>query len=196
MSRNVAGAAALLAVAACMALALATAGVASARAQDARSGGAHAAHAGADSRFAAEAAMGGMEEVELGRMAAEKGATDEVRQFGRRMVEDHSKANEELTRLAAEKGWALPSSLDAKHRADVEKLAPLAGEAFDRAYVKMMLADHKKDVGEFQRQSERGPDAELKAFATRTLPTLREHLRMIQRISDKMALRRSGHLRR
>jgi putative membrane protein len=160
---------------------------------------AHAGHkmAGmtADAKFAMEAAMGGMAEVELGRIAAQKGASDEVRQFGQRMVDDHSKANEQLMQVASSKGWTLPTALDAKHQAEMQKMSALSGEAFDKAYVKMMVKDHKKDVAEFQKESTRGADPDVKAFATATLPTLQEHLQMIQRISDKMALRKSGNLK-
>ncbi|HEX8723733.1 MAG TPA: DUF4142 domain-containing protein [Pyrinomonadaceae bacterium] len=194
----------ILVLATCAVLALAVAGAAGTT-QKANSGAAgngndnpHAGHGAAmaaDHKFAMEAAMGSMMEVELGRVAAQKGASDEVRQFGQRMVDDHTKANEELTQLASGKGLALPAAADAKHRAEMQKLSALSGEAFDRAYVKMMLKDHKKDVGEFQKQSARGSDPDLKAFAARSLPTLQEHLRMIQRISDKMALRKSGNLK-
>jgi putative membrane protein len=149
---------------------------------------------GADQKFAAEAALGGMEEVELGRIAAQKGTSDEVRQFGQRMVDDHSKAGDDLKQVAAGKGWTLPAALDAKHQADVQKLSALSGEKFDKEYVNMMLKDHKKDVAEFQKEAARGADADIKSFATRTLPTLQEHLQMIQRIHDKMALRKSGNL--
>ncbi len=149
----------------------------------------------ADSKFVMNAAMGGLAEVELGKVAASKGASDEVRQFGQRMVDDHSKANEELMRVASSKGMTPPSALDAKHQAEVQKLSALSGEKFDKEYVKMMLSDHKKDVGEFQKQASRGADPDIKAFASSTLPTLQEHLQMIQRISDKMALRKSGNLK-
>jgi len=149
----------------------------------------------ADSKFVMNAAMGGMAEVEMGRVAAQKGASDEVRQFGQRMVDDHSKANEELTGLAAGKGMTLPTAMSPKMQAEMQKLSALAGERFDREYVKMMVKDHKKDVGEFQKEAARGADPDLKSFAARTLPTLQEHLQMIQRISDKMALRRSGNLK-
>jgi putative membrane protein len=148
-----------------------------------------------DAKFATEAAMGGMAEVELGRLAAQKGASDEVRQFGQRMVDDHSKANGELMRVASAKGWTLPTALDAKHRAEMQKLSALPADRFDREYVKMMVKDHRKDVGEFQKESTRGADADIKAFAATALPTLQEHLQMIQRISDKMALRKSGNLK-
>ncbi|HEX8687861.1 MAG TPA: DUF4142 domain-containing protein, partial [Pyrinomonadaceae bacterium] len=149
----------------------------------------------ADAKFAMMAAMGGMAEVEMGRLAAQKGASDEVRQFGQRMVDDHTKANAELMQLASGKGMTLPAAPDPKHAAEMRKLSALSGERFDREYVKMMVKYHKKDVGEFQREASRGADPDLKAFAARTLPTLQEHLRMIQRINDKMALRRSGNLK-
>ncbi|HEX8353677.1 MAG TPA: DUF4142 domain-containing protein, partial [Pyrinomonadaceae bacterium] len=153
------------------------------------------ASAAADHKFAAEAATGGRAEVELGRLAAEKGASDEVRQFGRRMVDDHTKADEELTRLASAKGMTLPAAPDPRRSSEAQKLSALAGEKFDREYVRMMIKHHRKSVGDFQKEAERGADPDLKAFAARTLPALREHLRMIQRISDKMALRKSGHLK-
>jgi putative membrane protein len=197
--------AALMLAAACMALAVAAAEV-NTGAQNANSsstqnsnGGANANHGSggmsSDMKFAMAAAVGGMEEVQLGQLAAQKGASDEVRQFGQKMVDDHTKANQDLTQVASSKGWTLPTSLDAKHQADVQKLSSLAGDAFDREYVKMMVKDHKKDVGEFQKESTRATDADIKSFATRTLPTLQEHLQMIQRIDAKMKLRKSGNLK-
>src|SRR5215207_2061260 len=146
----------------------------------------------ADHKFAMEAAMGGMMEVELGRVAAQKGASDEVRQFGQRMVDDHSKANEELMQVASGKGMTLPAAPDPKHQAEMQKLSALSGEKFDKEYVKMMVKDHKKDVAAFQKEASAGADADLKSFAARALPTLQEHLQMIQRINDKMTMRRGG----
>ena len=149
----------------------------------------------ADHKFALEAALGGMMEVELGRVAAEKGASDEVRQFGQRMVNDHSKANDELKQIAEGKGMMLPTAPDAKHQAEMQKLFALSGEKFDKEYVKMMVKDHKKDVAAFEKEAGGGADADIKAFAARVLPTLREHLQMIQRINDKRMLRKSGNLK-
>jgi putative membrane protein len=197
MSKSSWSGAALMLAAACMALAVATADIRSGTQNS--NGDSHAgqdmAGMSADMKFASEAAMGGMAEVEMGRLAAQKGATDEVRQFGQRMVDDHSKANQELTQLASSKGMTLPASLDAKHQEEMQKISALSGEAFDRAYVKMMVKDHKKDVAEFQKESTRGADADIKGFAARTLPTLQEHLRVIQRIDVKMKLRKSGNLK-
>ncbi|HVF42582.1 MAG TPA: DUF4142 domain-containing protein [Pyrinomonadaceae bacterium] len=205
MSKSTRRGAALMLAAACMALAVAAGEVktgtqnSNTGATQNSNGDSHAGHGtagtSADVKFAMAAAMGGVEEVEMGRLAAEKGASDEVRQFGRRMVEDHSKANQELMQIASSKGMTLPAALDQKHRADVQKISALSGEAFDKAYVRMMVKDHKKDVGEFQKESARGADPDIKGFATRTLPTLQEHLRMIQRIDDKMKLRKSGNLK-
>lgn len=148
-----------------------------------------------DEKFAMEAAMGGLAEVEFGRVAAQKGATDEVRQFGQRMVDDHSKANQDLMQVASNKGWTLPAALDAKHQAELQKLSALSGDKLDKTYVDMMIKDHKQDTAAFQKESTGGADADVKAFAARTLPVVQEHLQMIQRIHDKMALRKSGNLK-
>jgi putative membrane protein len=133
-----------------------------------------------DRDFVMDAAMGSLMEVELGRMATHQGASDAVKQFGQRMVDDHSKANQELTSLASSKGITLPTELDEKHRVHVTKMSSMTGADFDREYVKMMVSDHRKDVSDFEKESTRGTDADLKAFAGKTLPTLQEHLRMAE----------------
>lgn len=133
-----------------------------------------------DRNFLMEAAMGGMMEVELGRLATEKGASEAVKQFGQRMVDDHSKANQELMNLAQGKGITLPTTMDEKHHKDMTKLSSLSGAEFDREYAKMMLSDHRKDVSEFEKQSTRGTDADLREFAGKTLPTLQEHLKLAE----------------
>jgi putative membrane protein len=133
-----------------------------------------------DRDFLMDAAMGGLMEVELGRLAAQQGASDAVKQFGQRMVDDHSKANTELMTLATSKGVTLPTAIDDKHRQEVTKLSAMSGADFDRAYSKMMLKDHEKDVSEFEKQSMKGTDPDVKAFASKTLPTLQEHLTMVR----------------
>lgn len=148
--------------------------------------------AAADHRFVMFAAMGGMAEVEMGRLAAQKGASEDVRQFGQHMVDDHTKANEELMRIASSKGMTPPATLDAKHQAAMRKMSGLSGEKFDREYAKMMVSDHRKTVSEFQREADRGTDPELKAFAAAQLPALQGHLRMAQRLNDKVTMRRGG----
>lgn len=140
--------------------------------------GAPAGMSSQDHKFVMEAAMGGLMEVELGRVAAQRGTSDAIKQFGQRMVDDHTKVNEELMSLASSKGMTLPTTLDEKHQKDVTKLSGMSGAEFDRAYAKEMLSDHTKDVKEFERQSTRAGDPDIRAFAAKTLPTLQEHLQM------------------
>ena len=140
----------------------------------------------ADSHFVMEAAKGGLAEVEKGRLAADKASSADVKQFGQRMVDDHSKANDELKSVASQKGITLPTELDAKDKAMVDKLSKLSGDAFDKAYMTDMVKDHKTDVADFKKEANHGKDADVKSFASKTLPTLEEHLRMAEDIHSKM----------
>lgn len=131
-----------------------------------------------DRNFIMDAAMGGMMEVELGRLAAQQASSEAVKQFGQRMVDDHSRANTQLMSIAQSKGITLPTELDEKHRQHVTKMSAMTGPEFDRAYMRMMVNEHQKDVSNFEKQSNRGADPDLKTFASTTLPTLQEHLQM------------------
>jgi putative membrane protein len=139
-----------------------------------------------DAAFAKEAAIGGMAEVELGNLAKEKASSSDVKQFADRMVTDHSRANDDLKQWAQQKNVTLPTEVDAKHRATRDRLAKLSGDAFDKAYMRDMLADHRQDVAAFQRESKMGKDADLKAWAGKTLPTLQEHLKQAQQTAAKV----------
>ena len=132
----------------------------------------------ADRKFVQEAAVGGMLEVELGKLAVEKAVSDPVRQFGKRMVDDHSQGNEQLRSIAQTKGIALPDNLDAKHRQEVERLRKLSAAQFDPAYMKLMLEDHQQDIREFRKEATQGVDSNVKSFAASTLPKLHDHLAM------------------
>jgi putative membrane protein len=140
----------------------------------------------ADTKFMKTAAMGGMEEVELGKLAAQKASSQDVKNFGQHMVDDHSKANDQLTQLATQKGVTLPTAMSTMQKHDMDKLSKLSGAAFDSAYVSMMVKDHKKDVADFQKESKSGKDSDLKSWASTTLPTLQDHLKMVQGISSTM----------
>jgi putative membrane protein len=146
-----------------------------------------------DQKFMMEAATAGMEEVELGRLAATHASSDAVKQFGQRMVDDHSKANDELMQIASTKGVTLPTALDDKHKADVTKMSQLSGAAFDSAYVKEAgVKDHNKAAKLFQGEADKGKDADLKAFAAKTLPTVQDHLRMAQELDNGMRATKSA----
>jgi putative membrane protein len=140
--------------------------------------------AAADSTFMKKAADGGLAEVELGKLAAEKGSSQEVKDFGQRMVDDHSKANDQLKQLASQKHVELPQQPSSKHEATKAKLEKLSGEDFDKAYVAEMLKDHKQDVAEFKRESKSAHDDDLRSFASQTLPTLQEHLKQVQNLAS------------
>ena len=134
----------------------------------------------ADATFVTKAAQGGMAEVELGKLATQTASNDKVKQFGQRMVDDHTKAGDELKAIAAQKGMTIPSDLSSKDAATKNRLSGLNGAAFDRAYMQDMVNDHKADIAEFQKEADHGTDPDVKAFAQKTLPTLQEHLRMAQ----------------
>src|ERR1700744_1467140 len=136
-----------------------------------------------DASFFKNAAEGGMSEVELGQLAQEKATNPAVKEFGAMMVKDHSAANEKLKALAARKQVSLPDSPSVMQKASKAKLNVLSGDTFDKSYVKGMIEDHKTDIKEFQKEASEGKDADAKAFAAATLPTLQAHLTKIQSIA-------------
>lgn len=137
-----------------------------------------------DVSFMKKAGEHGLAEVELGRLAQEKGMREEVKSFGARMVADHGKANEELMRIAASKGVQLPTAPARNHQRDMEKLRKHSGPDFDREYMKRMVSDHRKDVRDFERQAKNARDPEIREFARQQLTVLRAHLGAAQATYD------------
>jgi putative membrane protein len=140
-----------------------------------------------DAHFVKKAAEGGLAEVQLGELAQQKASSNDVKQFAKRMVDDHSKANHQLQQLASSKGVALPASLSAKDQALKEKLSDLNGAQFDRAYMRDMVNDHAEDVAEFERESNDAKDSSVKDFVSQTLPTLQSHLQEAKSIDSKVS---------
>ncbi len=133
-----------------------------------------------DNDFLVKAAEGGMAEVELGRLAVSNSVNPKVKEFGQRMIDDHSRANEELKAIAQRKGDHIPTSVSAKDQATKDRLSKMSGAEFDRAYMEDMIQDHKADVSEFRDEAKSGTDPDYKAFAQKTLPTLESHLKLAQ----------------
>ncbi len=133
---------------------------------------------GSDADFARKAAQGSLAEIKFGQLAQQKGTDSTVKDFAQRMVTDHTKASDELKSIAQNKNMTLPDQMDSKDQAEYDRLSNMSGEQFDRAYMNYMRRDHKKDVAEFRRESEKGTDPDLKAFAAKYLPTLQEHEQM------------------
>lgn len=139
-----------------------------------------------DSDFMKEAAVGGMAEVEMGKLAATKAANPDVKKFAQMMVDDHTKANNDLKALAAKKGMTLPTDLDSSHKSTMDDLREQAGADFDKAYVEEMVDDHEEDVSKFEDEAKNATDPDVRAFAQKTLPVLQKHLDAIKGIQAKM----------
>ena len=137
-----------------------------------------------DEDFAKDAAQGGLAEVKLGQLAEEKGSSDAVKNFGKRMVEDHSKANEQLKDVALHEKWKLPTELSKKNQKNYDRLSQLSGDAFDRAYARDMVRDHENDVVAFKQEASNGQNQAIKNFALQTLPTLEDHLKMAREMEQ------------
>jgi len=135
-----------------------------------------------DRSFMMKAAQGGLAEVELGRIAAQKATDPQVKQFAQRMVDDHGKANDKLKQVASSKNVTLPTDMPSDAKREEAKLNKLSGAQFNKEYMKNMLADHKKDVSLFRSTAKSAKNADVKQFASETLPTIEEHLQMAQTI--------------
>lgn len=141
----------------------------------------------ADRLFIRQATLGGRAEVELGKLAQEAGGSEAVKAFARRMVEDHGKANERLSDLARQSDVAAPQGLGPEHRAMHDELAKLRGADLDRAYIAGQVREHQKTAQLLEWQIGSGQDADLKGYASETLPVVLRHLRMAQGIAADLA---------
>ena len=139
-----------------------------------------------DRDFVMEAASGGLMEVELGNLAQTNASSAAVKQFGQQMVTDHSKANDELKSIASAKNITIPTAPSGKHQDHINELKSKKGAEFDKAYMSMMVDDHQEDVDKFQSEADNGNDAEIKAFAAKTVPILKTHLELAKTTKDKV----------
>ena len=135
--------------------------------------------------FMKEAAQAGLMEVQMGRLAAQKGQNQSVRQLGQKLVQDHSKANQELKLLAAQKNVTLPTDLKTEHESMLSHLKTLEGAEFDQTFKKHALEHHQEDIQKFQTASRQAADSDVKAFAQKTLPILQQHQQMAQSIQTE-----------
>lgn len=136
-----------------------------------------------DLQFMNEAARGGIAEVKMGELGQSNGESPQVKEFSRKLVEDHTKANDELKKLAAKKGVNLPDDMGEQHKTMVQHLASLKGREFDSAFKQHAIEDHQKDIEKFKTASEKAQDPELKAFASKTLPVLQQHLELARQLN-------------
>ena len=137
-----------------------------------------------DNDFAMQAAEGGMTEVKAGELATKQGTAAAVKSLGKMMVTDHTKANNELKTLAAKNNIVLPTAIPADKQQKLDALAALKGADFDKAFVDMMEEGHTSTITLFMTEAAKGRNADLKAFADKTLPVLNHHMEMVTSAKD------------
>ncbi|GEM_PF-441110 len=138
------------------------------------------------SEFVMEAASGGMMEVELGKIAQQKASSQDVRDFGKMMERDHSKANRELKAIIEKQNITMPTVLIDEHKNKVNALTQLSGSEFDKEYMSFMVEDHKEDIEKFQEAAESEENAEVKGWAQKTLPVLQQHLEHAEEVNKNL----------
>jgi putative membrane protein len=139
-----------------------------------------------DADFAVKAADAGLAEVELGKLALEKATDQRVKDFAKKMVDDHQRANDELMTIATRHNITLPPVISEEHADKQRKLMEKSGEEFDREYIDAMVKDHNKVVSLFEDASSDARNADLQAFASKTLPTLKKHHEEAKALQDSI----------
>lgn len=137
--------------------------------------------------FVRNAAEGNMAEVKLGQLAQEKAQSPEVKKFAERMINDHTKANEQLKQVANQEHINFPTDVSSKHAQTYRTLEKLSGPEFDKAYARTMLQDHEKDVAEFKREAGSAQSGPVKQYAQETLPTLESHLQEAKQMQAQVS---------
>ena len=135
----------------------------------------------ASQKFLKEAIEGNLAEVQMGQLAKKQASSDGVRSFGEMLEKDHSAANQKATAAATSLGMTPPTSPNKKQTADYDKMSKLSGAQFDKMFVSHMVADHRKDIKDYEKAGKKKDAAG--SYATDTLPTLRKHLEMAQSLS-------------
>src|ERR1700722_14273002 len=136
-----------------------------------------------DKMFVAKAMQGGMAEVQLGQLTLQKSSDDQVKQFAQHMIDDHTRMGEQMKRVAQQVGVAAPTEPSKKDEQTLAKLQALSGPAYDQAYIKDMVKDHKKDLSDFQMEASSGQDAAVKDAATQGGQIISQHLQMAQQLA-------------
>jgi len=142
-----------------------------------------------DQTFIKDAIEGNLAEVQMGKLAQDKGQSDGVKSFGQMLVTDHSDANQKATAIANQIGVTPPTEPNAKQKAMYDKMSKLSGDAFDRAFAKAMVQDHKQDIGKFQQEAKKQNDP-VAEFASQTLPTLQKHLQAAESLTNNKSTSR------
>jgi putative membrane protein len=137
-----------------------------------------------DKHFVSEALKGGMAEVQMGQLATEKGNSTDVRDFGKKMVEDHSKLGDQMKAVAGQIGVTVPTSPTMVEQAEIQKLKGLSGDEFDQEYIKTMMKDHEEDLQDFKKEANTGTSSKVKNAASQEADVVSQHLQMIRGVAQ------------
>jgi putative membrane protein len=136
-----------------------------------------------DSLFVKKALQGGIAEVQLGQLTLQKSNNDQVKQFAQKMIDDHTKLGDQMKPIAQQVGVSVPTEPSKKDKQTMAKLQALSGSAYDQAYIKDMVKDHKQDLSDFQMEASNGQDAAVKDAATQGSQIISQHLQMAQQLA-------------
>ena len=137
-----------------------------------------------DSAFLHKALEGGVAEVQLGQLAQEKSQSDDVKQFGQRMVQDHTQLGTQMQPVAKQLGVSQPKGPSKKDKQLMAKLQGLSGQQFDEEYIKAMVKDHRDDLKDFKTEADMTQDPNVKQAAQQGVSVISEHLKMIEQIAQ------------
>jgi putative membrane protein len=138
-----------------------------------------------DSEFVKKVSCAGMAEVKAGEIAMQKANDPKVKELAQKVIDEHTKANKELEELASRKGWTVEKAIEDKHQKEIDRLSNMSGQEFDKAFADCQVKAHEEAVKLFENESRSGQDADLKSWAAKTLPTLREHLELAKNLPEK-----------
>lgn len=135
-----------------------------------------------DKNFVKEAMQGDMAEIQLAQLAQQKASSQGVKQFAQKMIDDHTKLDDQIKPIAQQLGVSQPTELDAKHKSVQSKLEGLSGADFDKEYIKDMVSDHQEDLSKFQQEANSAQNPELKNAASQAAPIISQHLQMAKNL--------------
>ncbi|OPY65555.1 MAG: hypothetical protein A4E57_03146 [Syntrophorhabdaceae bacterium PtaU1.Bin034] len=136
-----------------------------------------------DREFVFEAARDGLAEVELGKLGQKNASNERLKEFAKRLAEEHQKANKELIQLAKKKKLSIPTEIDPERQDMLDRLRGLSSEDFQREYMKAVMKDHQRSISIFRQEAKEGGDEDFRGFAEKTLPMLQEHFKMAKSIT-------------
>lgn len=145
-----------------------------------------------DGAFMRHAAADGLAEVQMGRIALDKSSSAQVKELAQRIVDDHTKANDQLMSIAQRQQVTLPTEPTPMQQREADKLKAMSGTAFDQAYAKAMVKDHRKAIKMFGMESQKASDSDVKQFASATLPVLKTHMEMAEKLAGSEGMHGSG----